>query len=168
MLSVVNVLLICCPRYSCCCRCPVQPCFLSSDFPVLFSSSKNFLTSMTIFWIGKSSVYPVDLASWQLLWTGWTQRAQDVLISPTKQLYTLMYYVALFMHSASIILHQACLSPSLEEVCATLSVCRRLTSTCLDRLDHEEITANAAMPFAHAQFARYTRAYREPQNVNLT
>ena len=49
MLSVVNVLLICCPRYSCCCRCPVQPCFLSSVFPVLFSSSKNFLTLMTMF-----------------------------------------------------------------------------------------------------------------------
>ena len=118
MLSVVNVLLICCPRYFCCCRCPVQPCFLSSDFPVLFSSSKNFLTSMTIFWIGKSSVYPVDLASWQLLWTGWTQRAHDVLISPTKQL--------IYTHVLCCIVHAQCIhhfTPSMPQPFPGGSVC---------------------------------------------
>ena len=37
------------PWYSCCCPCPVHLCSLSFNFPVLFSSSKNILTLITIY-----------------------------------------------------------------------------------------------------------------------
>ena len=101
----------------------VQPCFLSSDFPVLFSSSKNFLTFMTIFLDWKVKCIPCRpslLMDWM-----------DSLGSECPHLTYYKTITLMWIVHAQCIHHftPSMLSRSLGKVCATLSVCRRFPST---------------------------------------
>ena len=116
-------------------------------------------------WTGNSSVYPAYLAFWQPLWIGSGLRIPCFA--------HLTYTTACkfpFMHSHlySIILfqtHQTCLTPSLGEVYTAL---QKTYQDLFWFLDHRKRNSSKTLCFFCVNCTRYTYAYWEPQNVNLT